>query len=104
MPEVLEEIDITANEVSAFDPRITRAVRKKGFITSNNDSPQQINEDISYTRWSLKRANIIYSITSDPIEMDLVPELSIKKAAKIAKKFLNISPDDIVDSDLGTGF
>ena len=109
MPEVLEQIDLgyknTANREVAQDPWIPRSVRKKGYITSNNDPPQQLNEDASCTQGNRRRLEIIISITADFVgEFDLAPELTIKEAANIAKKFFKSPPSDIIDSDLDSGF
>ena len=109
MAELLEEIDLgsknSANKVLVLDPGIPRSVRKTTYITWNDDSPQQRNDNITYTHESLRRLKIIISITSDSIwDFDLAPELTIKDAAKMAKKFRNTTPHGIVDSDLGPGF
>ncbi len=42
--------------------------------------------------------------TNQEVEIDdLAPELSLTKAAKLTKKFINNLPDDIIDIDLGNG-
>ena len=42
--------------------------------------------------------------TNQEIEVDdLTPELTIKQAAKLTRKFIDNLPDNITDIDLGTG-
>ncbi len=109
MPEVIEKVKIgikdTTNEASTRDPWVPRHMRKAIYITKIDESPHQLNEVECFTRTeNLSRQNIIFSITSDPIEeFDLAPELNLSDAARIAKKFINDLPDDIIDADLGSG-
>ncbi len=100
MPSVIEQtidgVKDTTNEALNRDPWIPRYMGKEaGYITEVDERPQQLNEYDSYTKaGNRSRFKIILSITDDPKNLDLAPELSLKETAETAKKFINNLPDD----------
>ena len=86
-------------------PDITPSTQKPK-IEEIDESEMSITDTIDKAEKMIltqKLNEVISAVNGLYEEFDLAPELTVKKAAKIAKRFFKNPPTNIVDSDLDSG-